>query len=210
MTARTRTILTIVVLLIAALLVFMFMIRPRQAELAEVKEEIEVEESRTAQLQAELRRLQELQENAPRLLAELSEIRGFVPPNHQVPNFIFLVQAAANAAGVDFVQITPTLPEAPLEGAAVAQVRVALGASGGYFAVQDFIRRLYNLDRAARIDQLTLAPQGETLPIVLTMEAQGRIFFEVPVVPVDSTGEAAETTEETDETEDAEETEEEA
>ena len=188
MSPRTRLILAVLGAVVVAGLVFFFLIRPRQTELAEIKEEIATEQARTQQLQAELTRLEELRENAPKLLAELAEIREFVPPNHQVPNFIFLVQAAANASGVDFLQITPTLPEPPLEGAAVAQVRITLGASGGYFAVQDFIRRLYNLDRAVRLDHLSLNPLDETvLPVKLTMTGDARIFFEVPVAPIETT-----------------------
>lgn len=192
MSPRTRLILTIIATLVISGLVFMFLVRPRQEDLARVNDEIEAEESRTAQLQAELARLQELRENAPRLLAQLAEIREFVPPNHEVPNFIFLVQAAANASGVDFVQITPALPEPPLEGAAAAQIKVNLGTQGGYFAVQDFFRRLYNLDRAMRIDHIALAPLDETaVPVELSVTADARIFFEVPVAPVGTTETAA-------------------
>jgi hypothetical protein len=57
-----------------------------------------------------------------------------------------------------------------------------IGASGTYFAIQDFVRRVYALDRAARFDNLTLivnedesAPEGE-----LTLESTARVFFELP------------------------------
>lgn len=185
MNPRTRLILSILGVLVVLVAFFFLFLRPRQQELGQVREDIEAEEARTVQLQTELQRLQDLQANAPELEAELARIRGFVPQDDEVPNFIFLVQDAANAAGVDFVQITPELPKPPPEGAALAEIRSQIGAGGGYFAIQDFIRRLHNLDRAVRIDNLTLtgAEDEETGEVTITMASTARIFFEAPAVP---------------------------
>ena len=182
MSARTRLILAVLGVLVLLVAFFFLFIRPRQQELARVEEEITSEEGRTVQLQAELQRLQDLQANAPELEAELARIRGFVPRDDEVPNFIFLVQDAANAAGVDFVQITPELPKAPPEGAAVAEIRISLGAGGGYFAIQDFIRRIHALDRAVRIDNISLAGSEDAVTgeLTITFTGTARIFFEPP------------------------------
>ena len=173
------SVLAVAVLLVAFYFLF---IRPRQQELSSVREDIETEEARTVQLESELARLQDLQANAPELEAELARIRGFVPKDDEVPNFIFLVQDAANAAGVDFVQITPELPKPPPEGAALAEIRTTIGAGGGYFAIQDFIRRLHALDRAVRIDNLTLAgtEDPESGEVTISFTSMARIFFEPP------------------------------
>lgn len=173
------SVLAVVVVLIAFFFLF---IRPRQQELSTVRDDIEAEEARTVQLESELARLQDLQANAPELEAELARIRGFVPRDDEVPSFIFLVQDAANAAGVDFVQITPELPKPPPEGAALAEIRSTIGAGGGYFAIQDFIRRLHSLDRAVRIDNITLAggEDTETGEITIALTSTARIFFEPP------------------------------
>lgn len=182
MNPRTRLILSVLAVLVVLVAFFFFFIRPRQQELGQVRQDIETEEARTLQLQAELQRLQELQANAPQLQAELAKIRGFVPQDDEVPNFIFLVQDAANAAGVDFVQITPELPKPPPEGAALAEIRTQIGAGGGYFAIQDFIRRLHALDRAVRIDNLDLTGSEDTATgeITINMTSAARIFFEAP------------------------------
>ena len=181
MSARARLILSVLGVLVVLVGFFFLFIRPRQQELASTREDIEAEQARTTQLETELQRLQELQANAPELEAELAQIRAFVPRDDEVPNFIFLVQDAANAAGVDFVQITPELPKPPPEGAALAEIRTSLGAGGGYFAVQDFIRRLHQLDRAVRIDNLTFSgEETETGEVDITFTGIARIFFEPP------------------------------
>ncbi len=197
MSPRARLVLSVVGVLLLLIAFFFLFIRPRQQELAQVQTDIESEESRTLQLRAELQRLQDLQANAPELQAELAKIRGFVPRDDEVPNFIFLVQDAANEAGVDFVQITPELPKPPPEGAALAEIRATVGAGGGYFAVQDFVRRLHALDRAVRIDNLTLTGvEEDTGDVRITMSSTVRIFFEVPAgaVGTDATTGTAPTT----------------
>lgn len=181
MNPRTRLILAILGTVAVLLIFFFFIIRPRQQALGEVRESIQSEEARTTQLQTELARLKDLQANAPELQAELARIRGFVPPDDEVPNFIFLVQDAANQAGVDFVQITPELPKPPPEGAALAEIRAQIGAGGGYFAIQDFIRRLHALDRAVRLDAITLdGEEEEGGGVTITLTSTARIFFEAP------------------------------
>ncbi len=178
MNARTRMIVAVVGAVLVVLLAYMLLIRPRQSELTDVKAEVAQEENLTIQLTADLDRLRDLQRNAPKLQAELERIRDLVPRDHEVANFLFQVNAAANASGVEFLQISPELPKSPPEGAALAEVRITIGGSGGYFAIQDFVRRLYALDRALRIDIFDLTADTTEGDIDLT--ATARIFFELP------------------------------
>jgi Tfp pilus assembly protein PilO len=184
MSARVRTILVAVAAVVVILAFFLLFIRPKQSELTTAKADVATAENATQQLRAELLRLQALEDNAPQLQADLDEMRRRVPEEDEVGNFIFQAQEAANQAGVRFVQITPELPKPPPEGADLAEVRVTIGANGGYFAVQDFLRRLYALDRAVRIDNLTVvAVEDAADPTTqgdLEMSAVARIFFELP------------------------------
>ena len=185
MNARARMILAIVAAVVACALFFFFAIRGRQAELATVQANIVAEEDRAVQLTAELNRLKELQKRAPELQAELTRIRELVPIEHEVPNYIFLIQNASTEAGVDFISVAPELPRTPPEAAPLAQVRMEIVAQGGYFALQDFMRRMYALDRATRIDNLSLARDEQTGTLSLTLAT--RIFFELPAAPATDT-----------------------
>ena len=172
-------IIAIAVGVVVCLLFYVFAIRPRKSELSDIQGQIGAEETKSTQLQAQLQQLQALQQDAPKLQAELAKIRELVPQEDEIANFIFEVQEAANAAGVDFVEITPELPKTPPENAPLAEVRNTIGATGGYFAVQDFIRRLYDLDRAVRIDGLVLsAASPDSAEVNFTSTV--RIFYELP------------------------------
>lgn len=172
-------IIAIVAGVIVCLLFYVIAIRPRQGELGDVRAQIDTENARTQQLRSQLAQLEALQRQAPRLQADLAEIRELVPEDDQLANFIFQLQESANAAGVDFVEVTPELPKTPPENAPLAQIRVTLGAQGGYFAVQDFIRRLYDLDRALRLDGMTLA-QINPDEADVRFTATARVFYELP------------------------------
>lgn len=197
MRGRARLALTAGISVLIFLLLYMFLIRPRQGELNDLKLQVSNESNLTTSLQLELERLRSLQDDAPQLEAELARIRELVPRKDDVANFIFLVQDAADEAGVDFVTITPELPKPPPEGAPLAEVRVAIGTGGGFFSVQDFLRRLYELDRALRIDLISITKGADTLTEDATLELAitARIFFELPagggnVVPTDATAPA--------------------
>jgi Tfp pilus assembly protein PilO len=180
--ARARYIIAVVAAVVVSVAFYFLFIRARQGELSGVRAQVDQEQARTVELQATLQRLQGLQENAAQFEARLAEIRELVPEDDQVANFIFQVQDEANRSGVGFVEVAPELPKPPPEGASVAEVRVVIGAEGGYFALQDFLRRLYDLDRALRIDNLAItaaeSSEGESTPSTLT--ATARIFFELP------------------------------
>jgi Tfp pilus assembly protein PilO len=189
-------ILAAVAAFVVCVLFFVLFIRPKQSELSRVNDEIATAQNENQSLSLELDRLKQLQENAPELNATLEQIRGFVPKEAEVPNFIFQVQEAANLADVGFVQITPELPDAPPEGAPLAEIRVIINAQGGYFSIQDFVRRLYSLDRALRIDTVEMGTEistetqgagGTTTSGTagleegeLDLSITARIFFELP------------------------------
>ena len=180
MSQRARLVLAIVGALLVCIAVYFLLVRTRQDELAQINDDIVAEEARTAQLRVELSRLQELQERAPELQAELDRFRDLVPGNHEIPNLIFQIDEVAKESGVEFLDITPELPKPPPEGAPLAEVRMTIRGQGGYFALQDFVRRLYDLDRALRLDNLTMAAtEDETGGLTVDLTATARVFFDL-------------------------------
>jgi Tfp pilus assembly protein PilO len=172
---------SIAIVLVMAVMFFL-LVGPRRGQLAEVKEQVKAAESETVVLETELARLESLQKQAPQLQAALDEISDLVPEENRVSNFVFQVQQEANRAGLDFISITPQLPKSPPEGAPLAEVKIDIGAKGSFFTIQDFIRRLTELDRAVRIDGFNMAvveeEDGSEDKVELT--ASARVFFEQP------------------------------
>lgn len=195
MNQRARLILAIVAGVLLCVAVYFVLVRSKQGELDTLNASIDTENSRTVQLEAELARLRDLQRRAPELQAELDRFRDLVPEGHETPNLIYLIDEAAKESGIDFANIAPELPKPPLEGAPLAEVRMTIGAKGGYFAIQDFIRRLYDLDRALRIDTLTMTGSQElTGATIIDLQITARVFFDVPGATGAVTGAPTDTT----------------
>lgn len=188
-----QVILGSVAIVLVMAMMFFFLVGPRRGQLAEAKEQVKAAESETVVLETELARLESLQKQAPQLQAALDEISDLVPEENRVSSFVFQVQQEANRAGLDFISITPQLPKTPPEGAPLAEVKIDIGAKGSYFTIQDFVRRLTELDRAVRIDGFTMTALEEENEDGLESEdkveliASARVFFEQPAgsgVPV--------------------------
>ena len=188
MSTRTRLVAVGAAFVVVALLMYMFLIRPRQAEVGDLQTQVATEENTTQALQLELARLQALKENAPELEAQLKKVRDLVPRKNAVVKFIRQVQRIADEAGVDFVNIGPEVAKPPPEGALLAEVRITIGIGGDFFSVQDFVRRFYDLDRAVRIDLLSLEGTTDTSGArIVTLNATARVFFELPAGGVSAT-----------------------
>ncbi|MEA2476222.1 MAG: hypothetical protein QOC87_421 [Actinomycetota bacterium] len=199
MRAHARLLIAIAIAVVVNILFFALFIQPRRSNLSGARAQADAAQLQTQQLRAELAQLRSLQQQAPKLQSELADFQQLVPDNNEVPHFIFQVQHAADQAGVSFLSIEPETPKAPPEGASLAEVRVSIGANGGYFALQDFIRRLYALQRAVRIDNLAMtagaapasgstgaspapgaSPGTTSTQVDIALSMSVRIFFALP------------------------------
>lgn len=109
---------------------FMFIFRPNQTKITELRDDVETTKQEVVALEAQLRRLQQLQREEPRLRADLARFSDALPADPRIPDFILQVQDAANAAGIDFLTITPSLPTAAAVATSSAPATGTSGATG--------------------------------------------------------------------------------
>jgi len=196
MKQHKQIILGSVAIVLVMAMMFFFLVGPRRGQLKDTEAQVVAAESQTLVLETELARLESLQKQAPQLQAALDEISDLVPEDNRLSSFVFQVQQEADRSGLDFVSITPQLPKTPPEGAPLAEVKIDIGAKGSFFTIQDFIRRLTELDRAVRVDGFTMAiVDEEGSGDVVELTASARIFFEQPAGTAAAAAPAAEPTE---------------
>jgi type IV pilus assembly protein PilO len=172
---RARFIILAAGLAAVVLVFFAFPFRSNRSEINDVREQQTQTRQDIDALRARLVRLQELQKKEPELRAELTRFRDALPSDPRLPDFILQVQDAANLAGIDFLSLSPSLPQAfeaagattagqPAQGAAgqLQAITVSVGTTGRFFEIEDFIIRLEELRRAVRINSFTLTPGGGT------------------------------------------------
>lgn len=179
---------TLLVGLLAAVLVvalwWMFLFSPKQDELAEVQLEIDTALTEQAALQARIRTLQEVRNDAPQLEADLVAAETIIPREAALPSAIRMLAQAADDSGVSLVSITPGRPSQLATGPeGVAEISLAVAMDGSYFQIVDFLRRVEDpaiVPRAFLWEGMTLGiDEYPTLSGTLT----GRMFAILPAVP---------------------------
>lgn len=180
---------TVLLLALAAVLVvamyWLLLFRPQQAELADVRAQVDAQVAQQAQLEAQLVRLRGVRADAPEVEADLVAVEAILPEDAALPALLRQLQSAADDAGVELETVTTTAP-APVVDAAtpLSSVGVNLQIEGSYFQAVDFLRR---------IEDPAITPRGvlwDTATVTrddyprLTVTLSGRVFAQVPAEPV--------------------------
>lgn len=159
-----------IVLVVAAWMFFIY--RPRGDEIAGLEEQITQAEDLESSLQAQVARLQELDEERPSVEAELRQLTAAVPPDPELATLILTLHDEATRSGIDFLQFTPSPPTA---GEETSVISAGLNVSGSFFTVLDFLDRVEALDRIVVIDSLELTAAE---PEAVTEEDEGEAASE--------------------------------
>lgn len=199
---RAGPIIAGVVSLLLALVAFMLLVRPKMQEVGEREEQLEAAEDEQIVLEAELRRLQDLQAQAPELRRRLAVLRKEVPPVADLPGLIVQLQQIADLSDAEFFSVAPGQPIPTPEGdAAVIPAEVQI--IGGFFSVDEFLFRLETLPRAAKVVSVTVASgaggegEGDEAPVTDVLNVALSVEFYTidaqagPGAPVDAAPEEA-------------------
>jgi len=161
----------------ALLLVMWFLLLwgPQGGRLSDADDRQTAAEAENSSLELRLARLRASQERATELMADLEELRRAVPDEPELAQFILDANEAASEAGVDFLSISPGVPELsdPLLPPTIA---LAISVTGGYFEVLDYLDRLTDLPRIVVIDDLSLTPTDSAAGRELAVSLTARMF----------------------------------
>jgi Tfp pilus assembly protein PilO len=93
---------------------FVAAFRPAHSKIDELRDDVVATKQEVSSLQAKLQHLISLKHNEPKIRAEVERMTTALPNlDPKVSDFIVQVQDAANAAGIDFLTVTPSLPAVP-------------------------------------------------------------------------------------------------
>lgn len=154
---RRNTLVVILVAIVMLVAYFFLIFNPQTGKINDAREEADAAEAQVQQLELELAHLRQLQKDEPKLREQAAVLDAAMPNDPQLANFILQVQDSANAAGIEWLSVSPSPPAAanpPQPG--VLEVTIAMNVEGGYFQVQDFVVRLETLSRALKIGTVSL------------------------------------------------------
>lgn len=158
MMARRGPILAAIAGLALVILMVAFVILPKASQVREKREQVDAARQQEAQLQVRLDQLRALAQEAPKNRRRLRELDAAIPPNADLPGLIRLLNGIAERSGVDFMTVAPSTPTPSPFAAAVLPTQITV--AGRFFSVDQYLYRLENLPRAAKVTNIQISPQG--------------------------------------------------
>lgn len=154
MNRRAPIVAAAIAVVVALLLVFLLVL-PKMREVGEAEDQLQAAQDQEIALAAELRALQQAQEQAPETEQEIAAIDDAIPPTADLPALFRLLDSAASRAAVDFFSFTPGTPVVdPTSQYSTISSQVTV--TGGYFAIDEFLFLLETLPRAAKVTTIAV------------------------------------------------------
>ncbi|MFN2545480.1 MAG: type 4a pilus biogenesis protein PilO [Actinomycetota bacterium] len=139
---------------VVALLVFMVLVKPKMAQVGDLKTQVTEATAQTQQLQAQVAELREAKDQAPTTARQLAELNDQVPETADEPGFLRRLKRAADRSAVDLISIAPSQPSAT---GPYSTIPVELQVKGSYFALEEYLFRLETFARAAKMSSLIVS-----------------------------------------------------
>ena len=159
---RRETLIAAVAAVVVGLLVLVALVLPRMGQVNEKQDELASAQEQQQTLEAQVGQLEDAKRQAKSVQKELDGLQTKIPPTVNLPRLIRQLQGSADDAAVDFMSVSPGAPAPAASGGGVSTIPMQINVTGSYFSVEEFLYKLENLPRAARVTQITVAPGGDT------------------------------------------------
>jgi Tfp pilus assembly protein PilO len=154
---------------VLALLLVLFLVLPKMAEVTKAENELQDAKAEQQTLSVQLNALKQARDEAPQNEATIREIEGKVPPTANLPSVILFLRNSATVAGVQVMSLTPATP-VPEPSGGFSSISVSASGQGSYFALVKYLHELETLPRAATVESIDLSPsEGTVLSFAATI-----------------------------------------
>jgi Tfp pilus assembly protein PilO len=145
--------------LLIVLFFYLFLLKPKFAQISDVRGQVDEARQQTQSLQLRLSQLRAAAQNAQETADKLERFRRLLPPSPSLPTLIRDLQDDATATGMDLVSIAPSPPSALANATGIDTVNVNLVVTGGFFRLETFLTRLENPQkRVMEVQSISIAP----------------------------------------------------
>lgn len=177
---RTQWALIALVAVLVSALWWLLLWQPVGEDITALREQVATTEAEVATQQQRAAQLREVRARSPEAEFELATADELVPAGAQLPSLLRQLQLAADDSGVRLESVTPTRPGAVAESVnGLATIQLSANATGSYFQIIDFARRLEDPEITSRglVWQRSSFSVEDypTLTVAVTLEAFARI-----------------------------------
>src|SRR4051812_44460419 len=142
-------------------------VSPQRHQAADLRAKAATQESANAGIRSQVSQLELQKKGLPAQQRLLAKFATQIPDNPELPALIRQLSAAADAAGIDLVSMSPAAP-APVAvvatgttaaaAPALRQIAVQFSVKGSYFNLESWFVAIEKLPRSMKVTQWTLTP----------------------------------------------------
>lgn len=156
LSARDQMIVAGVLIGIVAVAFIVLLIVPQFGKLSQLDADMAKAEADIAAANQLLAARQEAKQQAAQTQAQLTQLENQIPDAPEMAALIIELQDTANDAGVAWYRFQPSKPAAAAEG--YQKMPLSFSVTGQWDDVNDYLRRLSELERAVRVLSVEVVP----------------------------------------------------
>jgi Tfp pilus assembly protein PilO len=172
MTGRRAPILAGVIMVVIAVLAFLFVVNPKRAQVSEAEGTLAAAQAEELTLVAQKASLEQAKAEAPANRRIIRQVEQQLPPTADPQGLILLLKNAAVKSGVDLTQ--QSIGNPATGDAGITTIPISISLTGTYFSLDEYLFQLETLPRAAKVISVSLSPAGgegaSTVSGTLTMQ----------------------------------------
>jgi Tfp pilus assembly protein PilO len=182
---RLIVLATLGFLLVSALW-WMFLISPRNGDIADLEDELVAAQDTESRLRIQIAQLEEIKDREVEYTAAVGKLDSLIPDRPLLDDFIEQVYTLTEDTGVRLQSLSPSIPTPTTDGAELREIDVAVQIEGEFFELLGFLFGLSDMERLVRVDAVSLsssiAADGST---ILSAGLEVRLFTLADLLPVD-------------------------
>jgi len=136
------------------------LITPKASQVKAKQKDVTAAVQKQSLLALQLSQLQAAAKDAPKDRKRLAKLDSEIPPESDLPGLIRLLNTTTDKSAVDFAAIAPGSP-APNGSVTVIPIQITI--KGTFFAIDQYLYLLENLERVSSVVNLTVTPLDQTV-----------------------------------------------
>ncbi len=163
---------------------WMFFISPKNAEIADLEDELNVAIGNEQLLRVTINELESIRQAEVEYLAALGQLEGLIPERPLLEEFIEQVYALTIDTGIDLQTLAPSVPSVT-EDSLLREIQVSAQIEGEFFELLGFLFGLNDMERLVRVDSIAVSSsQDDVEGTVLSASVQMTLFTLADLLPL--------------------------
>jgi Tfp pilus assembly protein PilO len=154
------------------------LIAPKASQVKAKQKDIDEAVQKQSTLALQLSQLQAAAKDAPKDRKRLAKLESQIPPEADLPGLIRLLNNTADKSAVDFAAFAPGSPSG---SGSITVIPIQVTIKGTFFAVDQYLYLLENLQRVSKVTNLTVTPSDQTIsPPQLQIQLTANFYTTAP------------------------------